>query len=105
MMSNIKEIIPGADLWPKFIKNESEQFEARFVMVEITKNNSLFFDEMIGSILPVVVSHGEGRVKFANEEHLNLSQSSNLISLKLSIRLIGRNVPMNPNGSPDGITG
>ena len=96
-------------MWPKFIKNESEQFEARFVMVEITKNNSLFFDEMIGSVLPVVVSHGEGRVKFANEEHLlKLSQSSNLISLKYvdnNHRKFYRSgkgtlmYPMNPNGS------
>ena len=107
MMSSIKEIIPGADLWPKFIKNESEQFEARFVMVEITKNNSLFFDGMIGSILPVVVSHGEGRVKFANEEHLSLSQSSNLISLKYVDNYHKGTLmyPMNPNGSSAGITG
>jgi len=107
MMSNIKEIIPGADLWPKFIKNESEQFEARFVMVEITPNNSLFFDEMIGSILPVVVSHGEGRAKFANEKLLNLSQSSNLISLKYVDNYHKGTLlyPMNPNGSPSGITG
>ena len=107
MLSNIKEIIPGADLWPKFIKNESEQFEARFVMVKITKNNSLFFDGMIGSVLPVVVSHGEGRVKFANEEHLSLSQSSNLISLKYVDNYHKGTLmyPMNPNGSSDGITG
>tara|TARA_B110000003_G_scaffold123255_1_gene125678 strand:+ start:5178 stop:9143 length:3966 start_codon:yes stop_codon:yes gene_type:complete len=107
MMSNIKEIIPGADLWPKFIKNESEQFEARFVMVEITPNNSLFFDEMIGSILPVVVSHGEGRVKFSHDEHLNLSQSSNLISLKYVDNYHKGTLlyPMNPNGSQHGITG
>jgi len=107
MMSNIKEIIPGADLWPKFIKNESEQFEARFVMVEVTPNNSLFFDEMIGSILPVVVSHGEGRAKFANEKLLNLSQSSNLISLKYVDNYHKGTLlyPMNPNGSPLGITG
>ena len=107
MMSNIKEIIPGADLWPKFIKNESEQFEARFVMVEIAKNDSLFFDGMIGSILPVVVSHGEGRVKFSNEEHLNLNQSSNLISLKYVDNYYRGTLeyPSNPNGSPSGITG
>jgi phosphoribosylformylglycinamidine synthase len=107
MMSNIKEIIPGADLWPKFIKNESEQFEARFVMVEITKNNSLFFDEMIGSILPVVVSHGEGRAKFANEKLLKLNESSNLISLKYVDNYHKGTLlyPMNPNGSPSGITG
>ena len=107
MMSSIKEIIPGADLWPKFIKNESEQFEARFVMVEITKNNSLFFDKMIGSILPVVVSHGEGRVKFTNEEYLNLNESTNLISLRYVDNYHKGTLlyPMNPNGSPSGITG
>jgi len=107
MMSSIKEIIPGADLWPKFIKNESEQFEARFVMVEITKNNSLFFDEMIGSILPVVVSHGEGRIKFTNEDHQNLNESSNLISLRYVDNYHRGTLlyPMNPNGSQSGITG
>jgi phosphoribosylformylglycinamidine synthase len=107
MMSNIKEIIPGANLWPKFIKNESEQFEARFVMVEIAKSNSLFFDEMIGSILPVVVSHGEGQVKFTNEEHLNLNLSANLISLKYVDNYHKGTLmyPMNPNGSSYGITG
>ena len=107
MMSNIKDIIPGTDYWPKFIKNESEQFEARFVMVEITKNNSLFFDEMIGSIIPVVVSHGEGRVKFSNKKHLDLVQSSNLISLKYVDNYHQGTLmyPMNPNGSSLGITG
>ena len=107
MMSNIKEIIPGADLWPKFIKNESEQFEARFVMVEITKNNSLFFDEMTGSILPIVVSHGEGRVKFLNKKQLDLNESSNLISLKYvnNYHQGTLEYPMNPNGSTSGITG
>jgi phosphoribosylformylglycinamidine synthase len=107
MMSNIKEIIPGANLWPKFIKNESEQFEARFIMVEIAKSNSLFFDEMIGSILPIVVSHGEGQVKFANEEHLNLNLSANLISLKYvdNYHKGTLTYPMNPNGSSYGITG
>ena len=107
MMSNIKEIIPGAGLWPKFIKNESEQFEARFVMVEITKNNSLFFDGMIGSILPVVVSHGEGRIKFTNEGHQNLNESSNLISLRYVDNYHQGTLlyPLNPNGSISGITG
>ncbi len=107
MMSNIKEIIPGADYWPKFIKNESEQFEARFLMVEIEKNNSLFFDGMIGSFLPVVVSHGEGRAKFASEEQLKLTLSSNLICLKYVDNYHKGTLlyPMNPNGSPNGITG
>ncbi len=107
MMSNIKDIIPGTDYWPKFIKNESEQFEARFIMVEITKNNSLFFDEMMGSVIPVVVSHGEGRVKFSNKKHLDLVQSSNLISLKYVDNYHRGTLmyPLNPNGSSLGITG
>ena len=103
MMSNIKEIIPGADLWPGFVKNESEQFEARFVSVDIPKNNSIFFDEMYGSTIPIVVSHGEGRVEFKNENQLMDLQSSNLVTLSYAKGTLS--YPMNPNGSILGITG
>ena len=103
MMSNIKEIIPGTDLWPGFVKNESEQFEARFVSVDIPKNNSIFFDEMDGSTIPIVVSHGEGRVEFKNENQLMDLQSSNLITLSYTNGTLS--YPMNPNGSALGITG
>ena len=67
MMSNLYELIPGAENWPHFIRNKSEQFEARFASVEIQESSSLFFDGMAGSIMPIVVSHGEGYTEFTNK--------------------------------------
>ena len=64
MMSWLHEIIPGTEHWPRFVRNKSEQFEARFVMVEVPKTPSLFFDGMAGSRMPVSVAHGEGRAEF-----------------------------------------
>jgi len=107
MMSHIKEIIPGSELWPQFIKNESEQFEARFVSVEIKKNNSPFFEDMEGSILPIAVAHGEGRVDFKNNKDIEYIQANNLVTMNFvnnqhqgTLRY-----PFNPNGSELGITG
>ena len=102
-MSNIKEIMPGTNLWPDFVKNESEQFEARFVSVDIPKNNSIFLKEMDGSTLPIVVSHGEGRVKFKNESQLMNFKLAKLITLSYVNGTLS--YPMNPNGSQLGITG
>lgn len=107
MLSHIKELIPGTDFWPNFIKNESEQFEARFLSVLIEKNNSPFLDGMEGSILPVAIAHGEGRVNFSNASQLNEAAKGNLIALKY----VDNNnqgtlrYPYNPNGSVLGITG
>ncbi|MCV6003537.1 phosphoribosylformylglycinamidine synthase subunit PurQ, partial [Escherichia coli] len=70
MLSNLKELIPGADLWPRFVRNESERFEARFSLVEVQKSDSVFFDGMVGSRMPIAVSHGEGRVEVRDAEHL-----------------------------------
>jgi phosphoribosylformylglycinamidine synthase len=107
MMSHIKEIIPGTELWPQFIKNESEQFEARFVSVELQKNNSPFFNEMEGSVLPIAVAHGEGRVNFINNNDIESIQANNLVTMKYvnnhhqgTLRY-----PFNPNGSELSITG
>ena len=105
MMSHIKEIIPGASLWPTFIKNESEQFEARFLPVEVKKNNSLFFDGMENSIIPVVISHGEGRASFSDENNLIEMLKNEQITLKFDDKNGTLSYPHNPNGSPDGITG
>ena len=104
MMSQIKEIIPGTDLWPNFIQNESEQFEARFLTVEVKKNNSLFFDEMMGSIIPIVVSHGEGRSNFS-EGKLGQILKNNQVTLAFTDIDGTLSYPNNPNGSPSGITG
>ncbi|TIC86933.1 phosphoribosylformylglycinamidine synthase [Crenobacter intestini] len=102
MMSNLSEIIPGAEAWPKFKRNASEQFEARFTMVEVPASASLFLADMAGSQLPVVVSHGEGRAVFAPG-----AQAEVAVALRY-VDFGGRpteTYPMNPNGSPAGITG
>ena len=67
-MSNLHEIIPGTEHWPRFVRNKSEQFEARFVMVEVPESPSLFFVGMAGSRMPVAVSHGEGYAEFTDEQ-------------------------------------
>ena len=105
MVSNLAEIIPGADTWPKFKRNLSEQFEARLSMVNVPKSASLILNEMQGSSLPVVVSHGEGRADFALH--------GGNISADLGIALqyvdgqnqVTQTYPLNPNGSPQGIAG
>ncbi|AXT46916.1 MULTISPECIES: phosphoribosylformylglycinamidine synthase [Chromobacterium] len=102
MMSNLSSIIPGAEHWPKFHRNASEQFEARFAMVEVTASPSIFLSDMAGSQLPVVVSHGEGRAVFAPG-----AQEQALTALRY-VDFDGRatqTYPLNPNGSPAGITG
>ena len=103
MMSNLYSIIPGADAWPHFVRNKSEQFEARFVMVEVLPNPSLFFNGMAGSRMPIVVAHGEGYAEFPNT---NAMQQA-LVALRF---VDHRGQPteiyqQNPNGSPQGITG
>lgn len=105
MMSNLHEIIPGADSWAHFVRNRSEQFEARFVMVEVPKSPSLFLDGMAGSRLPIVVAHGEGYAEFRDAAHLQSAQS--LVALRYVDNHGQRTetYPFNPNGSPQGITG
>lgn len=104
MMSNLQDIIPGAQNWPRFRRNVSEQFEARFVMVEIQQSPSVLFDGMAGSRMPVTVAHGEGRVEFS------LGSPDNVASL-VTVRYIDHaghsteKYPYNPNGSVLGITG
>lgn len=105
MMSNLHEIIPGAENWPRFIRNKSEQFEARFVMVEVQQSPSLFFDGMAGSRMPIAVAHGEGYVDFADSTCL--SKTSSLVALRYVDNRGNptETYPLNPNGSPQGITG
>ncbi|MDP2805460.1 MAG: phosphoribosylformylglycinamidine synthase [Gallionellaceae bacterium] len=105
MMSNLHEIIPGAENWAHFARNQSEQFEARFVMVEVQPSPSILFEGMAGSRMPIVVSHGEGYADFASAQQLNNAKP--LISLRY-VDSKGRptqTYPLNPNGSPQGITG
>jgi phosphoribosylformylglycinamidine synthase len=102
MMSHLAPIIPGAEHWPTFHRNRSEQFEARFSLVEVLENPSIFFDGMAGSHMPIVVSHGEGRAVF---------REGALEQVTRAVRFIdphgnpASTYPRNPNGSPEGITG
>jgi len=105
MMSNLHEIIPGAENWPHFSRNQSEQFEARFVMVEIQKSPSILFEGMAGSRMPIVVAHGEGYAEFGNDIQLNAAKK--LVSMRY-VDNAGNTTeiyPFNPNGSLQGITG
>jgi phosphoribosylformylglycinamidine synthase len=107
MFSNLRELIPGAALWPRFVANQSEQFEARLVTVEVLDSPSLFLQGMQGSRLPIVVAHGEGRAYF----HRAGSVKEALIARSVALRFIDNYgqpteiYPANPNGSPGGITG
>ena len=107
MLSNLKTLIPGAELWPRFVRNLSEQFEARFSLVRVEESPSILMQSMAGSYMPIAVSHGEGRAEFANSSALENLQQSNQIALRyLENNLqIAEKYPANPNGSPDGITG
>ncbi|QTF07500.1 phosphoribosylformylglycinamidine synthase [Brenneria izadpanahii] len=106
MMSNLRELIPGAELWPRFVKNKSERFEARFSLVTVEKSPSLFMNDMAGSRMPIAVSHGEGLVEVRDGAHLAALEQQSLVALRY-VNNYGQateNYPANPNGSPNGIT-
>ncbi|MBY5992892.1 phosphoribosylformylglycinamidine synthase [Ferrimonas balearica] len=107
MLSNLKSIIPGSEHWPHFVRNRSERFEARFSLVEVQESPSAFLGGMAGSIMPIAVSHGEGRAEFANLEAFQATDNSGTVALRyLNHRgQIATQYPANPNGSPAGITG
>lgn len=107
MLSTLKELIPGTEHWPRFVTNKSERFEARFSLVEIQENPSVFFNGMAGSRMPIAVSHGEGHAEFSNEEALTAALDSGTVAVKF-VDNYGNpttQYPANPNGSPQGITG
>jgi len=107
MLSNLKELIPGADLWPHFVQNKSERFEARFSLVEVQKSPSVFFDGMAGSRMPIAVSHGEGHAEFKDQQAIDTALSSGTVALKFvdNHGQVTEQYPANPNGSVAGITG
>ncbi|MDP2560571.1 phosphoribosylformylglycinamidine synthase [Psychrobium sp. 1_MG-2023] len=107
MLSNLKELIPGADLWPHFVQNKSERFEARFSLVEVQNSPSLFLDGMAGSRMPIAVSHGEGHAEFKNQQAVDAALASGTVALQYvdNHGQITEQYPANPNGSVAGITG
>ena len=102
MMAALSPIIPGAQAWPKFTRNKSEQFEARLSLVEVLPSPSIFFTGMAGSRIPIAVAHGEGFADF--------SQRGDAKSVHRAMRFVDNTgkptetYPHNPNGSPDGLT-
>ena len=105
MVSNLAEIIPGTQNWPKFKRNASEQFEARLSMVTVPKSPSLILAEMQGSSLPVVVSHGEGRADFALHGGQVPADLAVALQYVDGTGAVTQAYPLNPNGSPQGIAG
>ncbi len=103
MLSQLKAIIPGAAAWPRFVRNRSEQYEARFSLVEVLESPSVLFAGMAGSRMPIAVAHGEGRAQFASDEQRGRAAAS--------LRFVendgspAERYPANPGGSPGGLTG
>ncbi|MDP7593646.1 MAG: phosphoribosylformylglycinamidine synthase [Litorilituus sp.] len=106
MLSNLKEIIPGSEHWPRFVQNKSERFEARFSLVEIQQSPSVLFKGMAGSMMPIAVSHGEGRTEFSSDDAIGAANNSGTVSMRYVNNYgdVTETYPANPNGSPDGIT-
>nr|WP_241016729.1 phosphoribosylformylglycinamidine synthase [Serratia ureilytica] len=106
MMSNLRELIPGAEHWPRFVRNLSDRFEARFSLVEVAASPSLFMQGMTGSRMPIAVSHGEGHVEVRDAAHLAALESHGLVALRFvnNAGQVTEAYPANPNGSPNGIT-
>ena len=105
MMAQLAPIIPGAAHWPRFVRNRVEQFEGRATLVEVTRSPSLFFAGMTGSVLPIAVSHGEGRAEFLDLAQSANCEASGTVGLRYVTRAgeIATRYPANPNGSPNGL--
>jgi phosphoribosylformylglycinamidine synthase len=106
MVSNLKELIPGTQRWPRFVRNRSEQFEARLSMVAIEKSPSVLFAGMEGSRLPIATAHGEGRAEFASDGDREALERAGVVAARFVDHhgRVTERYPENPNGSPGGIT-
>jgi phosphoribosylformylglycinamidine synthase len=106
MMSALRSIIPGSDLWPRFVQNQSERFEARFASLKIEANPSVLFAGMEGSVIPIAVAHGEGYAEFPDAAAAQACSDSGLVCARFvnNRHEVTELYPLNPNGSPFGIT-
>jgi len=107
LLACIRAIIPGAEHWPDFVRNASEQYEARFIMTEIVSETSILTAGMKGSMIPVPTSHGEGRVKYRRPDDQSMLEKQDQICLRFvdNRGCVTERYPLNPNGSPQGATG
>jgi len=103
MMATLKDIIPGAARWPTFERNASEQYEARVATLEVLESPSIFFSGMVGSRIPVVVAHGEGRAAFVDSG--DIKRALPCVRYVDNHGRATEHFPLNPNGSPKGVTG
>ena len=106
MMSNLRSIIPGAELWPRFVQNQSERYEGRLVSVKIEKTPSVLFSGMEGSVIPIAVAHGEGFAEFRDVASRMACDRSGLVAGRFvnNHHEVTEQYPLNPNGSPLGMT-
>jgi phosphoribosylformylglycinamidine synthase len=106
MVSNLKEIIPGAASWPRFVRNRSEQFEARLALLRIEPSPSVLLAGMAGSLLPIAVAHGEGRAEFESADKQQAIAAAGLVAARFVNHhgLPTEHYPENPNGSAQGLT-
>ena len=105
MMSNLRQLIPGTSSWPHFVRNRSEQFEARLVMLRVQPSPSFFFAGMTGSCIPVALAHGEGYAEFETDAQLEAAAALTTLSYVDNRNAVTERYPYNPNGSPRGIAG
>lgn len=105
MVSLLKELIPGAGHWPQFVRNRSEQFEARVSLLEVAASPSLLFSGMAGSRFPIAVAHGEGRALFTNPQDIERAAATVALRYVDNHGAVTERYPANPNGSPAGIAG
>lgn len=106
MFARLRELIPGSEAWPRFVRNQSERFEGRFSLVEVTDSPSLLLAGMAGSRMPIAVAHGEGYAELNDSQHLASLEQQGLVALRYvdNYGKATENYPANPNGSPGGIT-
>jgi phosphoribosylformylglycinamidine synthase len=107
MLSALKDLIPGAEAWPRFVRNRSEQYEARLSLVRVPRSSSVLFSGMQGSVLPVAVAHGEGRAEFSPPSGAPSLLEQALCTLQFVDHYdeVSERHPFNPNGSPHGVAG
>jgi phosphoribosylformylglycinamidine synthase len=105
MFAALKSLIPGTEHWPRFVQNRSEQYEARFPLVELLPSPSVLLEGMAGSLLPIAVSHGEGRAEFPSPEAAAACAASGLVGFRYvqHDRSVATSYPANPSGTPFGI--
>ncbi|HAC67138.1 MAG TPA: hypothetical protein DCP19_04195, partial [Pseudomonas sp.] len=102
MVANLRELVPGSEFWPRFVRNRSEQFEARVAMVQVQDSPSLFLAGMAGSRLPIAIAHGEGFAEYPDQQALVAADVSGTVALRYvdGHSKVTEAYPANPNGSP-----